>query len=738
MILQSGLTPWPPLHKWRGGTGVRCRMHLGGEANTPHDREAGYARILRTMPSGINQSMEIPLNRKPEDFDKGSIDLLRRVIEYHNHRYYVLDDPVISDGEYDALFERLQEIEKKHPELVTPNSPTQRVGAAPLDEFETVAHRFPMLSLQNSTTHDELREFEKRLKKAVDVSRIDYVVEHKIDGLAVSLTYEGGELVLGATRGDGVQGENITSNIRTIRSVPLKIDYRDTLIVQGEAFIGLQDFMRFNREQEEKNERTYANPRNTAAGSLRQLDSRITASRPLDCFMHSIRNYSDLGLKYHREALERIDELGFKATPFKGLASGIEEVIRICDEQREARDRLDYGIDGLVVKVDEFRIQEAAGFVARAPRFAIAFKYPPREGTTTVLDIRAGVGRTGTLTPVATFEPLFLDGSTVTHASLYNMDEIRRKDVRVGDRVIIAKGGDVIPKVIKVLDADSPEHQKRPRFEMPDKCPICGSEVVKDPGAVNYRCMATNCRAVLQRRIEHFASKGAMRIEGLGPKIIERFLDAGIIEDILDLYHLNYGEIASLPGFGEKSADNLRKEIEGSKSQPLWRLIHGLSIPGIGAEVAKLLASDLGSFKAISDADEETLSQISGIGPVLAENIHSFFRHAEWKPLIEGLRAAGLKAFEEVREKKRAAVLEGRAGPFTGKTVVLTGALARSTRDEMTEKLEGAGAKVTSSVSKKTDYVIVGENPGSKFDKAQKLGIAVISEEQALEMLKGG
>jgi len=674
----------------------------------------------------------LPLDRKAGEFDRESIELLRKVIEYHDRRYYVHDDPSISDGEYDALYKRLKAIEDENPELVTGSSPTQRVGGKALAEFETVAHRFPMLSLQNSTTFEELTDFDGRLKKAVGVEKIGYVVEHKIDGLAVSVTYENGILVLGATRGDGTQGENITKNVKTIGSIPLEIGYRGTLVVQGEAFIGTSDFEKFNRAQEEKGEKTYANPRNTAAGSLRQLDSQVTASRPLDCFIHSIRNYEELGLTHHHEALERLGELGFKVTPLQERAKNIEEVKQICDAQRDLRDKLDYGIDGLVVKVDEFRLQEIAGYVARAPRWAIAYKYPPVEGTTTILDIQASVGRTGTLTPVATFEPLLLDGSTVTHASLYNMDEIERKDIRVGDRVIIAKGGDVIPKVIKVLDSDGEDHKKRPKFEMPEKCPICNSPVVKDEDAVSYKCVSNDCRAVLQRKIEHYVSKGCMRIEGMGPKIVERFLDDGLIKDIPDLYKLDYDEISVMPGFGEKSAENLKEEIEGSKNQPLWRLIHGLSIPGVGAEVAKLLVKELGSYENITKADEEGLGEIDGIGPVLAENIYKFFRDEERENLLEGLKKAGLGAFNEVIEVK-AEIVEGQ---FTGKTVVLTGALQKHTRDEMKELLEKAGAKVSGSVSKKTDFVIVGENPGSKFVKAQKLGVEILSEEQAVELLK--
>lgn len=678
---------------------------------------------------------KIPLDRKLADFSVDDIALLRKIIEYHNHRYYILDDPVISDGEYDAYFRKLLEFEKLHPELITPNSPTRRVGGTPLSEFAAVTHRFPMLSLQNSEASDELRDFNARLEKLTGAKNIEYVVEHKIDGLAVSLRYENGEFVEGATRGDGAQGENITDNLRTIRSIPLSIDFRGTLIVQGEAFIGLDDFAKFNRAQEEAGVKTYANPRNTAAGSLRQLDSRITATRPLDCFIHSLRNYDDLKIKTHDAALKSLDEMGFKITPFREIAHGIDHVVSICDTQKEIRDKLPYGIDGLVIKVNDFNLQERAGFVARAPRFAIAFKFPPTEATTTVLKIQPSVGRTGILTPVATFEPIFLDGSTVTHASLYNMDEIRRKDIRVGDRVIIAKGGDVIPKVIKVLDLDSGEHQNRQIFSMPDKCPICESDVVRSGDDVDYRCSSSNCRAQLQRRIEHFASKGSMKIEGLGPKIIERFLDDGFIRDITDLYNLDYEGIAGLDGFGEKSAQNLRQQVEESKSRELWRLIHGLSIPGVGSEVARLLVDSLGSFEQIQAADTERLSKIEGIGPVLAKNITGFFADENHLEMLKSLKQAGLKAFEEIKEIRRitGAAMEG---PFAGKTVVLTGTLSNYTRDEMAEILTNAGAKVTGSVSKKTDYVIAGENAGSKLTKARQLDIPVLSEDDVKSMLE--
>lgn len=690
------------------------------------------------MPKKQVERTSVALDRKPEEFDAKTIDELRKVIEYHNYRYYVLDDPVVSDADYDALFNRLQQIEKEHPDLVTDSSPTQRVGAAPLAEFKPVKHEYPMLSLQNANSDSELREFDERLRKRVEKAKIDYVVEHKIDGLAVSLRYENGRFAQGATRGDGATGEDITANLRTIRSIPLTIDFSGTLIVQGEAYIAVEEFLKFNRKTEEKGEKTYANPRNTAAGSLRQLDSRMTASRPLDCFMHSIRNYKDLRLKTHSEALETLDRLGFKGTPFRAQARGIDEVIEICHSQHDIRDKLEYGIDGIVVKTDDFGLQEEAGFVARAPRWAIAFKYPPTEGVTKVVEIRASVGRTGILTPVATFEPIFLDGSTVTHASLYNMDEITRKDIRVGDRVVIAKAGDVIPKVMKVLDTDTREHESLPKFEMPKKCPICGTEVVREEDGVNYRCVSEGCRAVLQGKIEHFASRGAMRIDGLGPKIIERFLDEGLIRGLEDLYAVNFDEVASLSGFGEKSAEKLKKEIEGTKEQPLWRLLHGLSIPGVGSEVARLLADSMGNYDAIASADKETLSGIPGIGPILADNIYSFFRDPAKVKMLAALRKAGLKAFEEkveLAEEIRGAESEG---PFTGKTVVLTGALSKFTREEMTDKLIKAGAKVTGSVSKSTDFVIVGESPGSKFTKAQQLGIRILSEDEALGILGEG
>lgn len=681
-----------------------------------------------------SENTSLPLDIKPEDFGVESIDVLRRVIEYHNHRYYVLDDPVISDAEYDALFKRLLEIESEHPELVTPSSPTQRIGGEPLQQFRPVQHEYPMLSLQNANDSGELKEFDSRLRKILGVNKIDYIVEHKIDGLAVSLKFENGLFVQGATRGDGATGEDITANLRTIKSIPLTIEFTGKLIVQGEAFISIEDFLKLNRKMEERGEKTYANPRNTAAGSLRQLDPKITAQRPLDCFMHSIRNYADLAIEYHHQALDLIDRLGFKVTPFRARASGIDEVIDICSKQKDERDRLPYGIDGMVVKVDSLKLQEQAGYVARAPRWAIALKYPPREGTTVILDIKASVGRTGILTPVATFEPIFLDGSTVTHASLYNMDEIERKDIRVGDKVVIAKAGDVIPKVIKVLDSESQEHRNRPRFKMPSECPVCGAKVIKDTDSVSYRCQSENCRAVLIARIEHFAGRSAMRIEGLGPKIIEKFLDAGIIQGIADIYNLNYDEIASLPGFGKKSADNLKNEIENSKNQPLWRLINGLSIPGVGTEVARLLVSSFGDFDSIAGAEKEELSSIPGIGPVLADNIYAYFRDPDKLKIINALKQAGLRAFEEKARDMQ--LKEPVDSPFMGKSIVLTGTLNKYTREEMTEKLISAGAKVTGSVSKNTDYVIVGENPGSKLSKAQQLGIAILSEEQALNMLK--
>jgi DNA ligase (NAD+) len=675
----------------------------------------------------------IDLKKKPEAYGKSEIKELRDVIEYHNRRYHTNDDPVISDGEYDDLFRRLQALENEYPDLVTPNSPTRRVGGAVIEKFEPVTHRFPMLSLGNTETEQDLRDFHDRLIKLTGEKKINYIVEHKIDGLAISLRYENGEFVEGATRGDGTQGENITENIRTIRSVPLKINYKNTLIVQGEAYIGLKDFERFNREQEEAAGKTYANPRNTAAGSLRQLDSNLTAKRPLDCFFHSLRNYKDLNLTRHSDALIFLEKQGFKLTPLRLLTMGIDEVIRIAQAEREKRTSLDYGIDGLVIKVNEYSLQEKAGFVARAPRFAIAYKYPPMEASTTVIKIEASVGRTGVLTPVATFKPIFLDGSTVTHASLYNMDEIERKDIREGDRVIIAKGGDVIPKVIKVIDADSAEHKKRKKFKMPKKCPICGSEIVRKEGEVDYRCISSGCRAQLLRRIEHFASKGSMRIEGMGPKVIERFMDEGFIHDIPDLYSLDYAGISSLDGFGEKSAENLREQIETSKSRELWQLIHGLSIPGVGAEVAKLLVNECGSLDEIITADTDTLGTIAGIGPVLAVNIHDFFRDKDKIELIKKLREAGLAAFTQKNDKKK--VDAASAGPLSGKTVVLTGTLPNYSRDEMKEILESAGAKVSGSVSNKTDYLLAGESAGSKLGKAEKLGITILGEKEIRKLL---
>jgi len=670
------------------------------------------------------------LKMKPAGFGSANIDDLRRVIEYNDHRYYVLDDPVISDAEYDALMKRLIEIEDKHPNLIVLTSPTQRVGGKPLAEFAQVRHEYPMLSIQNASSEEELKEFEARLRRLVgEGQKLAYVVEPKVDGLAVSLTYEDGHLVMGATRGDGEVGEDVTQNVRTIAAVPLAIPDEGHTVVQGEIYLPIRAFEELNKQREKKGEKLFANPRNAAAGSIRQLDPAITALRPLSIFFHSLRNFADKGVSKQHEALDWLREHHLRVNPEIKLAESIDHVVELTDKWRGKRDTLNYEADGLVVKLDDLALALELGTTAKAPRGAIAFKFPPREAVTRVLDIKASVGRTGVITPVATFQPVFVGGSTVSHASLYNMDEIDRKDIRIGDWVVIAKGGDVIPKVIDVIKdrRDGNEH----KFKMPSTCPICGGPVVQRKGEVDYRCQAKNCVAVVQRRIEHFASRDAMDIQGLGTKIVERFLAEGFIYDVGDLYSLNYNEIASLEGFGEKSADNLRREIEASKGQPLHRLLNAISIPGIGAETAKLLEAHFLSFDAVASATVEQLMGIKGIGEKMAAGIVEFFGDSREQKIIDKLRRAELKGFQPIK-KPRAS----KSAIFEGKSFVITGTIAGYSREELKERIEELGGKVSESISSKTSYLILGADPGSKLAKARGFGTPIVEGMEVYKLLE--
>ncbi len=664
----------------------------------------------------------------PDDFGPENIDDLRAVIEYHGHRYYVLDDPVVSDAEYDALMTRLISVEEAHPGLRAAGSPSERVGGKPLDEFAQVRHEYPMKSLQNASTNDDLTEFDERIsRQAASSKKINYVVEPKVDGLAVSLTYDNGSLVIGATRGDGEVGEDVTQNVRTIGAVPLRIPVTGHVVVQGEAYLPIKAFEKLNHRRKEKGEKLFANPRNAAAGSIRQLDPSIAASRPLSIFTHSLRNFDDVGISTQTDALKWLGENSFKVNPEIEFAGTIEDVFKIIDKWRGKRDSIDYEVDGLVIKLNDLALGVELGSTAKAPRWAIAFKFPPREASTRVLDIRPSVGRTGVITPVATFEPVLLDGSTVSHASLYNMDEITRKDIRIGDHVIIAKGGDVIPKVVKVITERRNGSEKK--FHMPQTCPICGGPVVKREGEVDYRCVAKDCLAIVQRRIEHFVSRDAMDIEGLGTKIVERFISEGFINDIGDLYRLDFNEIAGLEGFGEKSADNLRKEIEASKARPLDRMLNALSIPGVGAEAAKLLADEFLSFDSLASATSGQLESIKGIGPKMASNIVEFFKDEREGRIIDKLREAGLRGFEEIIKPKKS------GGKLDGKTFVITGTIDGYSRDELKARIEELGGKVTGSVSSKTNYLISGIDPGSKLDKARKEGTEIVEGDSVYALL---
>jgi len=670
------------------------------------------------------------LKKKPGDFGPGTIDDLKTLIRYHGHRYYVLDDPIVSDAEYDALIARLLEIEKSHPLLVTLDSPSLRVGGKPLDEFGPVRHEYPMLSLSNASTHDELREFDARLERLVGEGlKPGYVVEPKVDGLAVSLTYDHGSLVLGATRGDGSVGEDITQNARTIGAIPLSIPTTGHTVVQGEAFLPIKAFEKLNERREETGEKLFANPRNAAAGSIRQLDPAIAAERPLSIFIHSLRNFKEMGVSTQTEALKWLEENLFKVNAEITTAKNIDEVIEITESWLDKRDKLDYEVDGLVIKLDDLALSAELGSTAKAPRWAIAFKFPPREATTKVLDIRPSVGRTGVITPVATFEPIFLDGSTITHASLYNMDEIVRKDIRIGDYVIIAKGGDVIPKVIKVITERRDGSEKR--FEMPQTCPICGGPVVQKDGEVDYRCSSKDCLAVVQRRIEHFVSRNAIDIEGLGTKIVERLLAEGLIYDVGDLYSLDYDEIANLEGFGERSAENLKAEIEASRDRPLSKLLNAISIPGVGSEAAKLLEEHFLSFDKVATASADELVKVKGIGPKMAKSIVEFFNDEHEQEIITKLRNAGLQGFLVIEKP-----LYKNTGKLDGKTFVITGTVEAYSRDDLKARIEELGGKVVGSVSARTSYLILGENPGSKLAKAQKAGTKIVEGKEIFELLE--
>jgi DNA ligase (NAD+) len=655
---------------------------------------------------------------------------LRQDINYHNYRYYVLDQPVVSDAQYDKLLRELQEIEGAHPELITPDSPTQRVGAKPSEAFGEVRHKVPMTSMDNAFDDDEVREWDRRCRQGLEREKVAYTAEPKFDGTSVSLRYEQGVLVQAGTRGDGTTGEDITVNIRTIKTVPLHLQgkgWPEVLEVRGEVVIPKRDFERLNAEQLKRGDKVFANPRNAAAGSLRQLDPHITASRPLAFFPWGLGESSQPVAKKYSEVVKHLKDWGFRVSEFFHIAHGIDECLEYYREIRNKRDALPFEIDGVVYKVDELSARDQLGFTARAPRWAIAHKLPAREENTVVEDIIASVGRTGVITPVAVLKPVQVSGVTVTHATLHNQDEVERKDVRVGDTVIVRRAGDVIPEVVGVIKEKRPHDTKT--WHMPKKCPVCGSDVVREEGEAAHRCMGgLYCSAQRMGAILHFASRRSMDIEGLGDKLVEQLIEKGMVKTVADIYHLKQDELAELERMGEKSAQNLLAQIERSKDTTLARFLHSLGIPQVGEATAELLAEHFGSLEVLVNADKDTLEQVHGIGPSMAEDIHRFFAQKHNREVIAALQKAGVH-WPAIEPRARA------EQPLAGKTFVLTGTLATMSRDEAKKKLKALGAKVSESVSKKTDYVVVGEEPGSKADKAKELGVTTLDEKDFLKLI---
>ncbi|MCX7995344.1 MAG: NAD-dependent DNA ligase LigA [candidate division WOR-3 bacterium] len=659
---------------------------------------------------------------------KKEIEKLRKEINYHNYRYYVLNQPVISDYEYDQLYKRLVELEKRFPELITPDSPTQRVGGEPLKEFKTVEHKIKMLSLDNTYSEEELLEFDRRVKKGLG-RPVKYEVTLKVDGVAVALHYKDGKFVLGATRGDGIHGDDITQNLKTIKSVPLELLTDDkelkNIEVRGEVYLSKKNFEKINKEREEKGEPIFANPRNAAAGTLKLLDPKEVAKRNLDIFIHTIPAQPGPHHKSHFETLNSLKEAGFKIIPHIELCNDINEVIKYMKKWENKRDELEYEVDGLVIKVDNFEDREILGYTIKSPRWAIAYKYPARQAITKLKDIQLQVGRTGRVTPVAILEPVPLSGTTISRATLHNEDEIRRKDIRIGDYVIIEKGGEVIPKVVGVVKDRRTGKEKVFRF--PDKCPVCGEKIYRLEGEADWRCVNSSCPAQIKAAILHFASRQAMDIEGLGSVLVNKLVDLGIVRSFDDIYKLDVKTISELERMGEKSAQNLINAIEKSKERDFVNVLYALGIPNVGINASNLLVNEFKNIDKLMNASLEQLTAIQGIGEVVAEGIINYFKSPKNRRLIENLKKAGLK-FETEK-----IVAEG---PLKNKTFVFTGELSSMTREEAQALVRKLGGHPSSSVSKNTDYVVVGSQPGSKYEKAKKLGVKIIDEQEFLRMIK--
>jgi DNA ligase (NAD+) len=662
------------------------------------------------------------------------IDSLREKIRQHEYRYYVLDDPEITDAEFDKLMNELKAVEKEHPALITPDSPTQRVGGKPREGFVKARHSSPMLSLDNAYTEEELRDWERRVHELSGRTDVEYMCELKLDGMSLALRYSGGQLERGITRGDGSEGEDVTSNVRTVRSVPLSIPKEKLkkagipfdFEARGEMLMPLAGFRKMNEDREQAGLSTFANPRNATAGTVRQLEPSITAQRRLDYFPYMLLKDGRTYFDRHSETLIALEAAGFKVNPHHRLAKNLDEVWKFIQNWEGKRDSLPYEIDGIVIKVDRTALQQELGFTGKAPRWAIAFKYAARGAVTQIEDIVPQVGRTGKLTPVAWLKPVPIGGTTVSRATLHNMDFIEELGVKIGDWVEVERGGDVIPKVVKVVE-DKEHPRGRKHFYMPEHCPVCSGNVVRTDGEADHRCVNANCPAKLQGTILHFASRHVMNIDGLGDALVAQLHERGLVKNVADLYRLTKEDLLKLERMGDKSAENVLKEIVASKKLPLERVIFGLGIRFVGERTAQFLAEHFGSLDAITKATAEELEEVNEVGPRIAESIVEFFADEHNRQLVNDLRKAGLTFTGKKKE---------RGTKLAGKTFVLTGTLKRHTRDDAKKMIEDAGGRVSGSVSKKTDYVVAGADAGSKLDKARELGVAVIDEEEMEALLR--
>ena len=668
----------------------------------------------------------------PENTEKikSKLEDLRRQINYHNWRYHTLDDPEISDAQFDKLFAELVRLEELHPEMITPDSPTRRVGGVPIEEFAPVRHSVPMLGLSNVESEGEFLEFHERVVKGLDGASVEYVAEPKFDGVSVELVYENGVLTSASTRGDGEVGEDVTPNAKTIHTIPLRLisgkDVPELLDARGEVLMSLDAFKRLNEQQEIAGQKIFANPRNASAGSLRQLDPKITASRPLEIFCWGGGRIS-AAIKTQAQLLEAYRKWGLRVTEKWKLCKSPQEVIEYYRRILDKREKSPYEMDGVVVKVNSFAQQDILGIRSRSPRWAAAYKFPPREAETRIIGIEAQVGRTGALTPVARLEPVRISGVTVQNATLHNQDEVDRKDIRVGDHVVVRRAGDVIPEVVTVLKEKRTGNEKK--YRIPDICPVCGSKVIREEDEAAHRCINLSCPAQLVERIKHFASRGAMDIEGLGDKLGKQLFDKGIVRSPADLYKLDKKQIADLERMGDKSAQNILDALENSKRTTLTRFLYALGIRHVGEHVAKLLADAFGVLDDLMKATAEDLENVHGIGPEVAHSARDFFDRPENIEVIKRLLDAGV-TFEEARHRTAGSKV------FAGKTFVLTGSMQKYTREQAKSEIEARGGHVASSVSKKTDFVVAGSDPGSKLEKAEKLGVKVIDEEAFLKLLK--